>query len=119
VTTGSPDDRWEAWFADPPQDDPDTERFKLGWNEADGEIVWPVGGPGDGRPAHLEQLGAAWGRRPIDGDVLGSADYVPARGSEPAVVVIHVYYGKSVPDVVLNWFRDAFPDAQVRLVGSE
>jgi hypothetical protein len=51
--------------------------------------------------------------------VLGGADYVPARGSEPAVVVIHVYYGESVPDVVLDWFRDAFPDAQVRLVGTE
>jgi hypothetical protein len=121
VTTGSPDDRWEGWFADPPRDDPDTERFKWGWNEADGEIVWPVGGPGDGRPGHVEQLVAAWGRAPSSnaGDVMGVADDVPARGSDPPVVVIHPFYGESVPDSVVGWFRDGFPDAQVRLAGTE
>jgi hypothetical protein len=35
------------------------------------------------------------------------------------VVVIHPFYGESVPDSVVGWFRDAFPDAQVRLAGTE
>jgi hypothetical protein len=120
VTTGSPDDRWEEWFADPPRDDPDTERFKWGWNEADGEIVWPVGGPGDGWPAHSEQLEMAWGRAEfIEGDVVGAAEHAPARGSEPEFVVIHAYFQAPVPDAVVDWFRSAFPDARVRFDGAE
>jgi hypothetical protein len=39
----------------------DTEYFKWGWSEADGEAVWPVGGPGDGWPGHAEHLEVAWG----------------------------------------------------------
>lgn len=73
---------WDDWFADPPEPDPDTERFKWGWNEADGEAVWAVSGPGDGWPAHAEQLEAAWGRAELTtGDVIGAAEYLTARGS--------------------------------------
>jgi hypothetical protein len=119
VTEGRPNEGWEDWLAAPPADDPDAERFKWGWNNADGEVVWPVSGPGDGWPAHAEQLETAWGRKLQAGDVLGSAEYVPVRGSDPAVVAIHVYYGGRVPGGVTDWFKTAFPDAQVRLAGAQ
>lgn len=112
-----PGDPWEGWL--PAELDPDTEHFKWGWNEADGEAVWPVGGPGDGWPGHAEQLEAAWGRGRRAGDALGAAEHLPARGAEPAVVTIYGYYGGQVPGAVIDWFQQAFPDAQMRLVGSE
>jgi hypothetical protein len=117
----SPSDSWEDWFWPPAEPaDADIERFKWGWNEADGETVWPVGGPGDGRPAHAEQLETEWGRAQLTvGDVVGGAEYQPARGSEPAAVAIHVYYGAQVPDAVVGWFRREFPEADVRLAGAE
>ena len=106
---------WEPWFPD--RDDPDAGRFKWGWSAADGEVVWRVGGPGDGRPVHVEELSAAWGRAPSPsgGDVLGTAHYVPSSGSEVAVVVIHAYYDEPVPEPVVDWFREAFPHTDVRL----
>jgi len=121
VRNGSPNDRWEDWFADPPQDDPDTERFKWGWNSADGEVIWRVGGPGDGFPAHVEELKSAWGREPslAAGDAIGAATYVPARAPEAAVVVVDVYYEGTVPARIVDWFRSAFPDAQLRVAGGE
>lgn len=110
---------FEDWIPGP--DDPDAERFKWGWSAADGEVVWRVGGPGDGFPAHAEQLRVAWGREPNPsaGDVLGAAEYQPSRVGEPAAVVIHAYYGALVPEAVADWFRNAFPEAQVRLTGAE
>ena len=100
----------------PDQDDPDAERFKWGWNAAEGEVVWRVSGPGDGLPAHAEHLSLAWGREPRNaaGDVFGTAAYVPSRASEPAVVVIRAYYGVHVPASVIGWFQEAFPAAQLR-----
>jgi hypothetical protein len=118
VSDNSPSDSWEDWLPDPLDADPDAERFKWGWNEADGEAVWEVGGPGDGWPAHRDHLTEAWGREPRVGDVLGAAGYLPARGSDPAVVSIYGYEGP-VPDAVADWFRKAFPDAEVRLAGAE
>jgi len=71
--------------------------------------------PGDGWPAHAEQLELAWGRAEfIDGDVVGAAEHVHADGSEPELVGIHAYFQAPVPEAVIKWFRDAFPDAQVR-----
>jgi len=32
---------------------------------------------------------------------------------------VHTFYGETVPDSVVDWLRDAFPDAQVRLAGAE
>ena len=85
---------WEEWLADLSEPDPDAKRFKWGWNENDGEVVWEVGGPGDGWPAHADQLMTAWGREPRAGDVLGTAEaHRPTRGSDPAVVSIHSYGG--------------------------
>ncbi len=119
VSDDSPGDVWEDWR--PAEPDPEAEHFKWGWNEVDGESIWPVGGPGDGWPAHAEQLEAAWGRRPDTsaGDVLGMAEYLPARESDAACVVIDAYYGEHVPGGVIGWFKDAFPDTEIRLVGSE
>ncbi len=110
---------WDDWR--PMPEDPDgEERFKWGWNAVDGETVWAIGGAGDGFPAHAAQLTAAWGREPSStaGDVLGAAQYVPARASEPAAVDIHPYYGEPVPVAVVDWFREAFPDAQLRERGT-
>jgi hypothetical protein len=114
VTGRDSSENFEDWIPGP--DDPDLERFKWGWNEVDGETVWPVGGPGDGWPAHVDQLGAAWGRKPgsIGGDVMGVAEYRP----RAAEVVIGAF-GARVSDAVMGWFRDAFPDAQVRVAGGE
>jgi len=119
VTDGNPDESWDDWV--PELEDTEVERFKWGWNATDGESVWRVSGPGDGLPVHSEQLRVAWGREPSStaGDVFGDTEYVPARASEPAVVVIHAYYGGRVPDAVVDWFREAFPDAQLRLLGGE
>lgn len=93
----------------------DVEHFKWVWNETEGELVWRVSGPGDGFPAHEEQVRHAWGREPsqASGDVLGTATYVPAEGGEPARVTIYVYYGGSVPSGVVGWFCDAFPEAEL------
>jgi hypothetical protein len=110
---------WADWFADPPEPDPDVEHFKWGWNEADGEAVWPVGGPGDGWPGHGEQLRAVWGRERRASDLLGGAEHLPARGADPAVVTLYAHYGAQVPVDVVDWFEAAFPDAQIRLVGVE
>lgn len=114
MTDSDSDTRWEDWLAAVPEPDPDAERFKWGWNEAHGEEVWEVGGPGDGWPAHTDQLTQAWGRKLRRGDVIGTAEYVPARGTDLAVVSIEVY-GERVPDAVADWFREAFPNAEVRL----
>lgn len=94
----------------------DVERFKWAWNEEKGELVWRVSGPGDGRPAHEEQLLQAWGREPkqASGDVFGIASYAPTVGPERALVSIHVYYRASVPPSIVRWFQEAFPDAQLR-----
>lgn len=118
MTDETPSDPRADWL--PAEPDPDAEHFKWGWNETDGEAVWPVGGPGDGWPGHAEQLEAAWGRKlRAAGDALGAAEHVPARGTEAAVVAISVYYGEQVPSAVMSWFKTAFPDAQIRLAGLE
>ncbi len=115
MSDGDASESWADWIPGP--DDPDSERFKWGWNSADGEIVWSVGGPGDGFPAHVEELKSAWGREPSPaaGDTIGAATYVPARAPEAAVVDVDVYYGGTVPAQIMDWFRSAFPDSQVRV----
>lgn len=104
----------ETWF--PTLEDAEVERFKWAWNAVAGELVWAVSGPGDGLPSHTEQLSSEWGRepRPRAGDVLGAAEYVPPRGTEAGVVLIQAFYGKRVPPLVADWFRAAFPDAELR-----
>jgi hypothetical protein len=117
VSKNNSSDAWDDWV--PVMPDPDAEHFKWGWSEADREAVWPVGGPGDGWPGHVEQLRVAWGRELQAGDLLGAAEHRPARGAEPATVTIYGYYGGPVPGAVVDWFKSALPDAQIRLVGSE
>ncbi len=113
----SADDRDVAWEDWPPTlEDPDAERFKWAWNEAQGELVWTVSGPGEGRPLHEEQVRQAWGRAlsSASGDVFGMATYEPREGRERALISVRVYYGAFVPASVARWFRDAFPDAELR-----
>ena len=119
MTDGNPDESWDDWV--PELEDTEVELFKWGWSAPDGALVWRVSGPGDGLPSHAAELKATWGREPSSaaGDVFGDTEYVPARASEPAVVVIHAYYGGRVPDAVVDWFREAFPDAQLRLLRGE
>jgi hypothetical protein len=120
VSEDSPSDAWEDWIPNLSGPDPGTERFKWGWNEAEGEAVWEVGGPGDGWPAHAAGLMTAWGREPDlrRGDVLGTAEHVAGRDFDPAVVSIQSYRAP-VPDAIVAWFREAFPGAEIRLVGLE
>ncbi len=94
----------------------DVECFKWSWNEAEGELVWRVSGPGDGRPFHEERIRQAWGREPdiASGDVLGVATYAPAADLERPLVSIYVYFGPSVPASIARWFQEAFPDAELR-----
>ncbi len=94
----------------------DVERFKWAWNEAEGELVWRVSGPGDGRPFHGEQVQQAWGREPstASGDVFGTATYAPPTGREGALLSICAYFGARVPTSVMRWFQEAFPDAELR-----
>lgn len=108
------DAAWEDWL--PTVETADVERFKWAWNEAEGELVWRVSGPGDGRPFHEEHVRQAWGREPSPawGDVLGIATYAPAAGAERAHVSIHGYFDAPVPTSIVRWFEDAFPDAELR-----
>ena len=96
--------------------DADVERFKWAWNEAEGELVWRVSGPGDGRPFHEEQLLQAWGREPspASGDVFGIATYAPTAGHTRALVSVFVYFGPVVPASIARWFQDSFPGAELR-----
>jgi hypothetical protein len=94
-------------------------QFKWGWNKENGEIVWPVAGPGDGFPSHDAFLSSAWGRAPSSsaGDRLGRAHHLAANEVETvgsALVVVESYYGDDVPGAVLEWFRREFPEALVR-----
>jgi hypothetical protein len=59
------------------------------------------------------------GRERHVGDVLGAAEHLPARGADPAVVTTNVYYEGPVPNAVIDWFKAALPDAQIRLAGLE
>ena len=97
--------------------DADVERYKWAWNEAEGELVWRVSGPGDGRPYHEEQVRQAWGREPslARGDILGGATYAPTAGHERALVSIHAYSGPVVPASIARRFEDSFPGADLRL----
>ena len=119
MSDGGNEESWDDWA--PKLEDAESERFKWGCSAAEGVVVRRVSGPGDGLPSHVEQLSGAWGRElsPATGDMLGGAEYVPSRGSRPASVVIQAYYGAEIPDSVVRWFQEAFPDAQVRLVGAE
>ncbi len=111
-------DDWESGFEDvpPPFGNSEAERFKWVWNEAEGELVWSVSGPGDGRPFHEERLRQVWGRepRPASGDVLGFATHTPNAGGERALVSIYPYFGAAIPASIEGWFLHAFPDAEVR-----
>jgi hypothetical protein len=91
------------------------ERFKWAWNEAQGELVWSVTGPGDGRPFHEEQVRQAWGREPstAHGDTLGVATYIPAGARAGAHVSITAYFNYATPTSVVRWFGEAFPGAEV------
>jgi hypothetical protein len=95
---------------------PDAERFKWAWNEAQGELVWSVTGPGDGRPYHEEYLLAAWGREPSPavGDVLGVATHLPGAEDGSGVVSVVAYFEAAVPANIAGWFRRAFPGAELR-----
>ena len=119
MSDGDNEESWDEWA--PKLEVEDVERFKWGWNGVDGEVVWRVDGPGDGLPAHAEQVMSAWGRdpSPAAGDVLGAAEYMPSRASVAAVVVIQAYYGETAPALIVDWFRIAFPDAQLRVSGKE
>jgi hypothetical protein len=91
----------------------------VGWNEENGEVVWPVAGPGDELPSHDAFLSSASGRAPSSsaGDRLGRAHYLAANEVEAAgsaLVVVESYYGEEVPMAVLEWFRREFPGAIVR-----
>jgi hypothetical protein len=93
------------------------DRFKWGWNSVTGEVeVWSVSGHGDGLPAHAKQLRAAWGREPsqANGDVLGTASHLREGAVELEQVVIETYYGQQAPASIIDWFRQAFPDARIR-----
>ena len=111
-------DGWESGFEDwpPPLGNPEAEHFKWVWNEAEGELVWSVSGPGDGRPFHEEQLREAWGRESstASGDVLGIATHAPNAGGQRALVSICAYFGAAVPASIAGWFLHAFPDAELR-----
>lgn len=111
-------DGWESGFEDwpPPFGNPEAEHFKWVWNEAEGELVWSVSGPGDGRPFHEEHLREAWGRESstASGDVLGIATHAPNAGGERALVSIFAYFGAAVPASIAGWFLHAFPDAELR-----
>lgn len=97
MSDGDNEESWDDWT--PNLEDAEVEGFKWGWNAGEGEVVWTVSGPGDGLPAHAEQLKSEWGRDPslAAGDVLGAAEYAPSRASAAAVIVIHAYYGEPVP----------------------
>ncbi len=113
---------WESGFEDWPQPlgNPEAERFKWVSSEAEGELVWSVSGPGEGRPFHEEQLRQAWGREPstASGDVLGIATHTPNAGGERALVLIYPYFGAAVPASIAGWFLQAFPDAELRKTSS-
>jgi hypothetical protein len=115
VTSGGHD---EALELPPPVGEADVERFKWAWNEDDGALVWKVSGPGDGRPAHEEQVREAWGRgsRLDGGDVFGGAEHTPGDASEPGHLSIYVYYGSTVPDAIVSWFGDRFRGAELRVL---
>lgn len=114
-------DPWAVVFDEPSRIDGDSgapvEHFKRGWNaETDEATVWHVaGGPG-GSPFHPEHLTEAWGRPPSSsaGDLLGIA----SRADDPqgGHVTISPYYGKPVPDSVVDWFNAAFPNHAVHSV---
>ena len=42
----------------------------------------------------------------------------PREGRERALISVRVYYGAFVPASVARWFRDAFPDAELRKTSS-
>jgi hypothetical protein len=86
------------------------KQFKWGVNGHSAEAtVWPVSGPGDGRPTHAEYLRQVWGRDPAGaaGDVLGFATLQSRR------VVVHAYYGRRVPAPVVSWFEESYPSITV------
>jgi hypothetical protein len=107
---------WALEDLDPELFRTDLEHFKWVWNETEGELVWRVSGPGDGRPAHEERVREAWGRGPrLDGgDVFGGAQHMPGDASEPGHLSIYVYYGSTVPDAIVSWFDDRFRGAEIR-----
>ncbi len=93
------------------------QHFKWGWNGETGEAtVWRVDSI-HGLPVHDTYLREAWGRPPSSevGDCLGIAEATKANltaegdGADP-VVYIRSFYGKHVPESVLEWFRAALPD---------
>ena len=115
MTAGDRDEASEdEWL--PTVEDADVERFKWAWSEADGELVWSVSGPGDGRPVHEEQAREVWGRGPslATGDVVGIASYAPETGAERAHLYIRGYYGSTVPEAIVRWFSETFPGAELR-----
>jgi hypothetical protein len=95
---------------------PRSEHFKWVWNEAEGDLVWRVSGPGDGWPFHEEQVRKTWGRGPsaARGDVVGRATYTPAGVREHGHLSIYVHAADSIPLSIMRWFEDAFPDAEMR-----
>jgi hypothetical protein len=107
---------WALEDLDPELFRTDLEHFKWVWNETEGELVWRVSGPGDGRPAHEERVREAWGRGPrLDGgDVFGGAQHMPGDASEPGHLSIYVYCGSTVPDAIVSWFDDRFRGAEIR-----
>ena len=117
------DDLWATFFDG--QSSPDdangwtTVHFKWGWNAQTGEAsVWRLAGGPDGLPIHEWHLTEAWGRPPsfTAGDLLGIALERSAAVSGGGDVTITPYYGKPVPDSVVDWFKAEFPSHAVQSV---
>ena len=122
-------DLWNEIFEDPKSpveeafDHTWPYTFKWAFDTQTGKVeAWKVNAGGDGRPSHRAEVTERWGRPPrvTEGDVLGTATYIPAEKKldgtvvAPADLQIHPYYNQSIPAQVRQWFEDQFPDAIVR-----
>jgi hypothetical protein len=116
LTEESEAESWEEWLA-ASEPDPDAVRYKWGWNPTDLEVVWKLSGPGDGFPEHAVELGRAWGRELDLGgdDMIGDAEYHPAKDDSPSFVAITAFYDSPIPSEVVESFRALYPDAEIRV----
>ena len=89
--------------------------FKWGLNGETGELtIWQVGGPGDGHPDHAGVLSEAWGRDDLyqPGDLLGTT-YVDQNAVK--ILAHHCTELSDLPEPLLAWARESFPDHEIKL----
>jgi hypothetical protein len=88
--------------------------LKWGWNAETGvATVWEVTGGPDGLPTHNHHLAEAWGRTPSSriGDHVGIALATDSSDApENRDVYVTPYYRKTVPEGIVRWFHNNFPN---------